>query len=363
MPSRAVLVACAFAALLAGACGNGRASAPAPGPRDAAAPNATLDAGLADAPTVEQHGARWRDDDEEGGERVGGFQIFKEAWVYVDGEPVGVLREVELPPIPVAWTNKVEFLDFEKGDPGPHERTYQRKQWRLADYLRAIGVDLAKVKLVVIHGGRGVVGVPGAVLRKYADGLRFDLTGNAWNKLRVFFPPGMPHNNTYDRYVAVSVFITKPPPTITDDDQLMLDGQLVGGIPYHGSPQRGGIRIYLDDRLALVIKRNALGDTGRVSKPGERERWNLGALLAARGLDVHDVVAADVVYDEDRRRVAQVDLGAFEFGTIEKVSGEIELLPDGTRAQEVILFRRGHVPPVWQRAPRERYPDGRVKEP
>lgn len=342
-------------------CGKQASTPPAQGPADAG-PAAT-DAALASDAGTEEHGARWRDDDDGDGERTGGFQIFKEAWVYVDGEPVGVLREVELPAMPVAWTEAIEFLDFKPGDPGPHQRTYLRKRWRLTDYLIAIGVDLRKVKLLVIHGGRGVVGVPGPVLRKFADGLRFDLTGNAWNKLRVYYPKDMPHNNSYDRYTAVSVFVTKPPPTISADDQLMLDGQLVGGIPYHGSPQRGGIRIYLDRKLALVIKRNALGDTGRVSAPGERERWNLGKLLAARGIDAADVVAADVIYDEDRRRVEHVDPATFEFGTVEKVSGEIELLPDGTKAQEIILFRKGKVPPVWKRAPRERFADGSVKEP
>jgi hypothetical protein len=379
VPRLCSLVALCIAGLLLGGCGKGAAAPPEPGSRDTATHPATPPANpttppanpsaLATAPAAaapapaEEHGSRWRDDDDDGGERVGGFQIFKEAWVYVDGEPVGVLREIEMPAIPVAWTDKVEFLDFNKGDPGPHQRTYQRSQWRLADYLRAIGLDLRAIKLVVIHGGRGVVGVPGPLLRRHADGLRFDLTGNAWNKLRVFFPAGMTLNTTYDRYVAVSVYVDKPPPQISADHQLMLDGQLVGGIPYHGSPQRGGIRIYLDDRLALVIKRNALGDTGRVSLPGERERWTLGKLLAARGIDASDVVAADVIYDEDRRRLTSIDPATFEFGTLEKVSGEIELLPSATRAQELILFRRGHVPAPWVRAPRERDPDGTVKEP
>lgn len=349
----AVVLAMGFAAL---GCGSSSSAPPAPGPADAAR---TLDAGV-DA-EVEQHGARWSDDEDAG--RFGGFQIFKEAWVYVDGEPVGVLREVELPAMPVAWTNKVEFLDFNKGDPGPHERTYQKKRWRLADYLTAVGVDLRKVSLVVVHGGRGVLAMPGPIFRKYRGGITFDLTGNASNKLRVYFPDDMPHNNAFDRYTAVSVFVNKPAPQVTDDDQLMLDGQWVGGIPYHGSPQRGGIRIYLDDRLALVIKRNALGDTGRVSAAGERDRWNLGKLLAARGMKVDDVVAGDVIYDEDRRRVEHVDLAAFDFGTVEKVSGEIELLPSGDRVQEVILYRKGKVPPPWKRAPRERFPDGTVKEP
>ncbi len=347
-----------FAGLLAAACGPQKSAPPDPGPLDAAA--AGLDPAAAVDAAVEEHGARWRDDDSE---RVGGFQIFKEAWVYVDGEPYGVLREVELPELPVAWTDATEFLDFKPGDTGPRERIYQRKRWRVIDYLKAVGVDPRKVKLLVVHGGRGVVGIPGPVLRKHGDDIRFDLTGNAWNKLRVFYPKEMPRNASFDRYTAISVYVDKLPPTISDDDQLMLDGEYVGGIPYHGSPQRGGIRIYLDHKLALVIKRNALGETGRVSAAGERERWNLGKLLAARGADLRDVVAADVIYDEDRRRVAQVDLATLDFGTVEKVSGEIELLPDGARAQEIILFRKGKVPPEWKRAPRKRFPDGTIMEP
>ncbi len=332
------------------------ASAPPPAALDAAPP--ALDAGV-DA-EAEKHGARWSDDDSGG---PGGFQIFKEAWVYVDGVPMGVLREIELPNMPVAWTEKIELLDFNKGDPGPRERKYLRKRWRLADYLTAVGVDLRRVKLLVVHGGRGVLAVPGPILRKYRQDLTFDLTGNAWNKLRVFVPPGMPRNNAFDRYTAVSVFVDKPAPTVTDDDQLQLDGQWVGGIPYHGSPQRGGIRIYVDDKLALVIKRNALGDTGRVSATGERERWNLGQLLAARGIAIGDVTAGDVVHGDDRRRLPAVDLATFDFATVEKVSGEIELLPTGDKAQQIILYRKGKVPPPWQPAPRERFLDGTVKEP
>lgn len=348
------------------ACGKGAASPPAPGPLDDAAATVDLDGGagaaVADGDAdVQDHGANWRDDEDS--ENVGGFQMFKEAWVYVDGDPVGVLREVEMPEMPVAWTSAVEFLDFNKGDPGPHQRTFLKKRWRLADYLKTVGVDLRKIKLVAIHGGRGVVGIPGPVFRKYAADIRFDLTGNAWNKLRVFFPADMPRNASYDRYVAVSVFVDKPAPVVSDDDQLMLDGDYVGGIPYHGSPQRGGIRIYLDNKLALVIKRNALGDTGRVSAPGERERWNLGKLLAAKGVDTHDVAAADVIYDEDRHRAATFDLASFDFGAVEKVSGEIQLLPSGEKAQEIILYRKGKVPAPWKRAPREMNPDGTVKEP
>ena len=129
-----VLVLC-IAGLLASGCGKRAAGRPDPGPVDTAPTVAVAAAEVPPDAAVEDHGSKWRDDDD-GGERVGGFQIFKEAWVYVDGEPVGVLREVELPEIPVAWTNKLEFLDFNPGDPGPHERVYQRKQWRVTDYLK-----------------------------------------------------------------------------------------------------------------------------------------------------------------------------------------------------------------------------------
>jgi len=329
-----------------------------PAPRSVAA--APADAGPVAPPDAEERdrGDKWKSDDED--ERsLGGFQMFKEAWVYVDGTPIGVLREVELPPMPVAWMDEIESLDFNRGDPGPHERVYQAKRWRLSDYLVAAGVDLRKIKMVILHGGRGVVAIPGADFRRFKDGLRFDLTGNSMSKLRVFLPDKLPRTTSFDRYTAVSVLIDKPLPTIDDSNDMYLDGEWVGGIPYFGTPLRGGVRVYLDGRLALVIKRNQLGETGQVA-PG---RWNLARLLDAHGISSEQVVAADIVEGDGRSRIDDLDLASFDFTSAEGKSGKVLIGPHQAPSNAVMLYSKGKVPPVWRRAPSERYPDGTVKEP
>lgn len=316
------------------------------------------------APQVTNHGDRWKEIDNDGdGEpdaTTGGFQMFKEAWFYVDGVPKGVLREVEMPAsLPIAWTEQIEYLDFDAGDPGPHERTFLVKRWRISDYIKMLGIPLAKVKMVIAHGGRGVVAIPGDVFRKYADKLRFDLTGNNKMKLRVFLPDGMPRETAYDRYVAISVIVDKPVPTTDESNELVLDGEMIGGIPYFGAPLRGGIRVYVDDKLAMVIKRNQLGDVGRLDGP--TPAWNVAKLLEANGVPTKDLVAADIILKETRTRVADLDLATFNFTSSEQQQGKILAGPDNVPTNAIVLYHKGKVPPVWERAPMEKYPDGTIK--
>ena len=190
------------------------------------------------------HGDKWQDDEGEGG----GFKSFKETWIYVDGEPVAAMLVSELPDIPVAWTLQKEDLDFVLGDPGSHVRKFYVRRWRLTDYLHALGIPLKKIKMVYLHGGSGVIAVPGDVLRKFSDGLRFDLTGMDKTKSRFFLPSDMPHFGGFDRYAGVSVLINKPVLDVDVHKNLLQDGVEVVGIPYHGNPERGGIRIYRDGR-------------------------------------------------------------------------------------------------------------------
>jgi hypothetical protein len=298
-----------------------------------------------------QHGAKWVDPDADGG--GAGFQGFKEAWVYVDGKPVGVLREVELPPIPEVWLDEVEQLDFKAGDPGPHERTYQVRRWRLADYLDAVGVDRKKIKEVIIHGGKGVVLIPGDLFRKYAKDILFNLTGQQETKLRVAFPYELNKqiNNTYDRYAAISVIVDKEAPTINDDDDLVLDGVELEGIPYYGQPLRGGIRVYLDGKLAMVIKRNSLGDEGRVA-PGAKE-WNVGALMKARNIDASKVAAIDVLDPlQVVTRLPDHDVDALSFSTETQAQGAVQLSTGASMT--ALMLWTGKVPPVHQQTPSQR---------
>ena len=293
------------------------------------------------------HGDKWQDP-EEGGRN---FAAFKETWVYVDGVPRGVLLLPELPPaMPHAWYDDVEGLDFHPGDKGPHDKKIQSLRWRLADYLKLIGVDLAKVKYVYIHG-TGYVAIPGAQLRKFADGITFDFTGNDMSKTRFYWPGTMKTNTSYDRYAAVSVFIDKPPLTLDAHNNPFIDGVEVNGIPYHGTPERGGFRVYVDNKLALVIKRNELGAQGRVNpedKTGE-PRWSVKQLLAARGVTA-EPVAADYAISQNlttqtRQRLDPAAVKDLEFSAPANSSGGFvfgkEKLTGGCA---LLLYTQGHVP-------------------
>jgi hypothetical protein len=301
--------------------------------------------GSGSAPVV--HGEKWQDGDTPGS----GFTAFKETWIYVDGEPVATMLVPELPAIPVAWTAKEEDLDFVLGVTPKKIRKYYVRRWRLAEYLAAVGIPLNKIKMVYLQGGAGVIEVPGDVLRKFADGIRFDLTGMDKTKSRFFFPPDMPHFGQFDRYAAVSVLIDKPLLVLDVHKNLLQDGVEVQGIPYHGNPERGGIRIYRDGRLALVIKRNTLGDAGRI-KPTEA-RWAFDAVLKANGASTAEVAAADIVYKGARKRVAGDMFKNLEFATNSQASGEILIGKDALPANAILLYSKNRVPKAAPEPPEE----------
>ncbi len=296
--------------------------------------------GVKVAPEV--HGDKWADPDDE---KVGGMAKFKEAWVYADGKPVGVIREAELPPMPEVWIDQVELLDFKPGDPGPHERSYQVLRWRVSDYLTAVGVDIKKVKLLLLHGGRGSVFISGADLRKHKNTILFDLTGNTNLKLRVFLPGDeeLDTNTSFDRYAAMSVIIDKPVPTTNEFNDVILDDIAVDGIPYYGQPLRGGIRVYLDGRLAMVIKRNSLGDEGRLE--AGKDVWSVTKMLAARGVELGEIGAADLVdVGEEIDRIDGAALATLTFSTESQAQGAVKL-STGAESNAMLIWSKGKVPP------------------
>src|SRR5262245_4066769 len=318
-----------------------------------APPAATPDAGAAPVPgTVDVaagsgakpviHGDKWQDT-EEGGRN---FAAFKETWVYVDGVPKGAMLFAELPAdLPIAWQDDVESLDFTPNDPPPHEKKIQVLRWRLADYLKMIGVDISKIRMVYLHG-TGYVAIPGDRFRRFADSITFELTGNDLSKTRFYWPKDMPTNTSYDRYAVVSVFITKPPLKLDVHNNPFIDGVEVFGIPYHGSPERGGFRVYVDYKLAMVVKRNELGAVGRVSN----ERWNLMKLLEARGVKVApvagDLVIAKDMSEQRRERLDEAYVTDLEVGVNAQASGTLLLGKDDRPATALHLYTKGHVPPI-----------------
>lgn len=309
-------------------------SAPTPGTVDTAARNGAL-------PVI--HGDKWHDAEEEGGRN---FAAFKETWVYVDGVPRGTMLFAELPAtLPIAWKDDLEGLDFHPGDPPPHEKKVQLLRWRLADYFKLVGIDVARIKMVYLHGA-GYVAIPGPQFRRFADGITFDLTGNDLTKTRFYWPVDMRTNTSFDRYAAVSVFIDKPPLKLDEHNNPFIDGVEVNGIPYHGTPERGGFRVYVDYKLAMVVKRNELGAVGRVADT----RWDLMKLLEAHGVKVQpvagDLVIAQGLAEQRRDRVDQDYVKNLEVGVNSQASGTLLVGKDDRPATALHLYTKGHVPPV-----------------
>ena len=95
-----------------------------------------------------------------------------------------------------------------------------------------------------------------------------------------------------DKLSAVMVYITKKPPVIVADQGLELDGKIVEGIPYYGYPMRGGVRVYLDDRLQLAITPDTLEEAPSETGPDGKKRWKLVTVLKQNGVDLSKVVEA-----------------------------------------------------------------------
>ena len=125
------------------------------------------------------------------------------------------------------------------------------------------------------------------------------------------------------------------------DKGLVLNGKSVmGTIPYYGDPLRGGIRVYKDDRLVTVFKRNKMDrDLGTETADGGTE-WNLLEALKAQGVKTDDIVQLEVVFDEQRtERFGAQELASMTFRTSPQGKGEIEL-GDGTPAHALTFFTK-----------------------
>ena len=186
--------------------------------------------------------------DGDGRRRPGGQQKkrFGQSPVYVDGVPTAVVAYGELPP----WlaTRWVTLNDGRKVT-----------RFVFADYLRALGVELRRVQGVHFYGGRGRVGtISGAELRRVRHRLLFSFTKGDAGKMRMHWGGDVGVSSSIDKVQAIAVYVERKPPRwdrgkwgLVDDD-----GVEYRGIPYAQAPLKGGVRIYLDGRIAHVLKRN-----------------------------------------------------------------------------------------------------------
>lgn len=251
----------------------------------------------ANAPAQPAHGAgrdRWR----------GGG-------VYLDGAPVGMLRYGELPrDLQPIWETQRHRLPFRPGEEVRYRET-KVPRFRVTDYLAALDVPLADVSEVHIHGGRdAAIVLTGDDLRAHADDILFKFAGDTYGK-PIPQVRGVAVGTSFDDLRALAVYVKRKPPTLTAEHTLELDGRPVRGIPYHGQPLREGIRIYLDDRMVAVLKRNQMA----------AQAGRLGEVLAGLGVPTTGVARIELIHDE--ARTAELPWGEHDFAFNPAASGEI----------------------------------------
>jgi hypothetical protein len=287
------------------------------------------------------------DDDEGGSSRKSGQgkNKWKDTGVYVDGQPRGVLGFGELPiALKPVWVADRVSTEIEPGTKGPGFAVEKERSYRFSEYLAALGVDLRRVKEVQISGPHfsETTVVTGAELRsKRAAGFLFRFGGIVGGKAIPIVPAKFGNGMKPDKISLVCVYVDKKPPKVGEEG-LELDGHMLTGVPYYGEPLRGGVRVYEDDQLRLVIKRPLLRDTEPSGKgPDGALRWALLPLLKENGVDTGKIVEAWVIRDERRKEKlgrAELERAWFEQGR--KHDNKIYLGDGKVPAQAIALHAR-----------------------
>jgi hypothetical protein len=235
-----------------------------------------------------------------------GMNKWRDTGVYVDGRPVGVLAFGELPiGLKPVWKTEEHSIEFDYGYKGPRTRTSYERRYRVIDYLKAAGVDVAHIKEIHVMGPKltSVLIASGKELRsKKGQELQFRFGGMVGGKAIPCVPENFGNGRHSDKIGAIMVYIKKKPPTLNDDDGLMLDGKEVDGIPYYGDPMRGGMRVYANDLLQAQIKRSSLKDLPGELGPDGKQRWKLWTVLERAGVDTSKIVEGWAIADERRKQ-------------------------------------------------------------
>jgi hypothetical protein len=194
-------------------------------------------------------------------EHKSGMSRWKDVGVYVDGKPMGFLDWGELPiALKPTWVkdkvsdNKPPGCPIEKC---PGWKWSQQRFYKFTDYLRAIGVDPATIKMLHVYGPKlsQTIAVTGKeLMSKQADGFMFRFGGEVGGKPIPQVPGNFGNGKSPDKINGVMIYIDRKPPIVTRDG-IELDGVPQDGVPYYGEPLRGGVRVYLDDKLATIVKR------------------------------------------------------------------------------------------------------------
>lgn len=270
-----------------------------------------------------------------------GADRWRDTGVYVDGKFIGLLAWAELPlSLKPVWLKVKASAPKRYGTNDTGWRWAKERRYRFRELVEAYGLDLNKLKEIHVYGPKfsETVIVTGEELRsKAADDFMFRFGGQVSGKALPVVPDGFGNGRTPDKIASVMIYIEKKPPVLERNVGLVLDDEVQEGVPYFGTPLRGGVRVYLDDRLVAYIKRQDMPDGQQTSAAGEPQ-WKLFDYLRSRGVNVDSVVEGWVVRQEKwQEKLPRTELEAIWFEASAKAKGHIELGEKKMKAQSLIL--------------------------
>lgn len=265
-----------------------------------------------------------------------GMARFKDPAVYADGVLVGMLKFGHIPvPLEPFWFEEEASLEFKPGDKGPRTKLVKQRRYRFTDYFEAIGVDVEKIKEFHIYGGnkrRAAALISGETLRSQRDQFTFRFGGDVWGKPIPNCSPKEVPIRCPDQLNTVTVYLEREPPVRKGKD-FILNGEVIYDIPYYGEPIRGGVHVYLDNRLVTTIKRRKLTDDSlSVQTPDGESAWKLFEFLKSQGVDTTDVQEGWLI--EQNKRVKRIGVAELKNATFVAVA----------QRSGVILFGEAKIP-------------------
>lgn len=274
---------------------------------------------------------------------------WKDVGVYVDGKPMGFLTWGELPiALKPTWITDRVSAEKRPGTDDPGWRESRQRFYRFDQYLKAIGVDLRKIKEVHVYGPKFSetnISTAKDLLGPKAKDFMFRFGANVGGKPIPKVPAGFGNGKSADKIAGVMVYIKKRPPTLVWNEGLELDGVIQSGVPYFGEPIRGGVRVYRDDKLVTIIKRQELDAAKATKGPDGELTWKLADVLAAQGVDTKNLVEMWVVRGDRREeKFPASDLATITFTASSQAKGGILLTDKQVRANVLALHSRAVAP-------------------
>lgn len=282
-------------------------------------------------------------------ENVSGLSRWKDSGVYVDGKPVGFLTWGELPiGCKASWMREKASAEKRYGTDDPGWKWARMRYYKFTDYLKAVGVDLRKIKEIHLYGPKEsevLIATGGALQSPAANDFWFRFGAPTSGKPLPHAPGTFGNGRIGDKITAVMVYVDKKPPTLVANDGLYLDGVEQIGVPYYGAPIRGGVRVYLDDRLATIIKRQELDPRRVVTGADGEPQWRLADFLTGHGVDLSHVVEMWAIRDEVRsEKFTAAEIAAMMFEASSQSHGGVLLGDKLVLANAIALHTRALKP-------------------